>query len=239
MVSEGIGSFKTVFEVMIRISVITNAGLLVFSSGLAVVKALSPSQKVWLFVVYQYALFAAQYVIALLVDGEVYDVTAQRQRGHFFRSVVTHNALRSRRRRPRLAHHRSSEQHRPSKLHRFDDGIYSSRDIAPGRLHKRADGPCPPARHRRRRRPGGDPPAAPPSLGYALSPKAFFGSPAKSSDPRITPAEFTTNLKRPAPPQRGGRPRAAAEGRRPRACRPCRSRPRGAVQRPVLCGWRR
>ena len=56
--SEGIGNFNTIFDLMTRISVVTNAALLVYVSSITYLDALTPVARLWIFIIFQYALFS-------------------------------------------------------------------------------------------------------------------------------------------------------------------------------------
>ncbi|KAH8087612.1 intracellular chloride channel [Aureococcus anophagefferens] len=86
--SEGIGNFNTIFDLMTRISVVTNAALLVYVSSINYLDALTPVARLWIFIIFQYALFSIQTAIDILVPDEIDDVRVQRDRGTFFRGVL-------------------------------------------------------------------------------------------------------------------------------------------------------
>jgi len=86
--SEGIGNFNRVFDLMTRISVVTNAALLVYVSSITYLDALTPVARLWIFIIFQYVLFSIQTAIDILVPDEIDDVRVQRDRGTFFRGVL-------------------------------------------------------------------------------------------------------------------------------------------------------
>ncbi|KAK7249407.1 intracellular chloride channel [Aureococcus anophagefferens] len=86
--SEGIGNFNTIFDLMTRISVVTNAALLVYVSSITYLDALTPVVRLWIFIIFQYVLFSIQTAIDILVPDEIDDVRVQRDRGTFFRGVL-------------------------------------------------------------------------------------------------------------------------------------------------------
>ena len=86
--SEGIGNFNTIFDLMTRISVVTNAALLVYVSSITYLDALAPVARLWIFIIFQYVLFSIQTAIDILVPDEIDDVRVQRDRGTFFRGVL-------------------------------------------------------------------------------------------------------------------------------------------------------
>jgi len=86
--ADGIGSFNTVFDVIAKISVVTNAALVVFAANLSKLSHRSPKTKMWVFIVIQYILFTVQMMIDLAVPDELESVKIQRKRGDLFRKTI-------------------------------------------------------------------------------------------------------------------------------------------------------
>jgi len=86
--ADGIGSFNTVFDILAKISVVTNAALIVFAANLPAMRRRNAKTKMWIFIMIQYILFTIQMMIDLSIPDELDAVRIQRERGKLFRKVV-------------------------------------------------------------------------------------------------------------------------------------------------------
>ena len=99
---------------------VTNAALLVYVSSITYLDALTPVARLWIFIIFQYALFSIQTAIDILVPDEIDDVRVQRDRGSFFRAVLDAGEM-------VIPAPRDEAHDAPSRdveLHGKDDGAY-------------------------------------------------------------------------------------------------------------------
>ena len=89
--ANGIGTFNIVYDVVCSISVVTNAGLIVYTANIPQLRGLSPLGKVWLFVIIQYVLFSLSTIIDVLIADELHDVDIQRKRNTFFVNALIYD----------------------------------------------------------------------------------------------------------------------------------------------------
>jgi len=78
---ESIGLWRSVMEFMIIIAVATNAGIVVFT--MTTFNQYTEAQRMGIFVLFQYCVFAVQYALSMLIPDEPKEVTIQRQRQIF------------------------------------------------------------------------------------------------------------------------------------------------------------
>lgn len=81
MGAEDIGTWQTIFELVIVAAVITNSALIVFTMQL--LNHYSIQFRFWIFVGFQWVLFSLQYALAALVVDLPLDVDIQLQRQEF------------------------------------------------------------------------------------------------------------------------------------------------------------
>eukprot|EP00604_Paraphysomonas_vestita_P002458 CAMPEP_0174818240 /NCGR_PEP_ID=MMETSP1107-20130205/886_1 /TAXON_ID=36770 /ORGANISM="Paraphysomonas vestita, Strain GFlagA" /LENGTH=612 /DNA_ID=CAMNT_0016029841 /DNA_START=325 /DNA_END=2163 /DNA_ORIENTATION=+ len=78
---EDIGTWQTIFSLMATICVITNAGIVVFT--MRVLTMYSITLRMWLFIGFQWLIFAIQYIVEVAIPDEPYEVQIQVQRAEF------------------------------------------------------------------------------------------------------------------------------------------------------------
>ena len=79
--AETIGLWRSVMEIMIVIAVCTNAGIVVFT--MTTFNSFTEAQRIGIFILFQYGVFAVQYVLSISIPDEPREVSIQRQRQDF------------------------------------------------------------------------------------------------------------------------------------------------------------
>lgn len=87
--AQDIGTWGTIIEVMSTISVVTNVGLVCFTSK-RTTESMSDYHRLWLFVGVEHGLILLKYILMMIVDDEPHDVVLQKQRTTFVVNKIVH-----------------------------------------------------------------------------------------------------------------------------------------------------
>lgn len=84
--AEDIGTWQSVYELVTTASVITNAAMIVFTMQL--VEGYTEFTQFWIFIGFQWVMFALQYIIGLLIPDTPREVTVQKNRSDYFNRKI-------------------------------------------------------------------------------------------------------------------------------------------------------
>ena len=80
--AEDIGTWYTILEIMATVGVVTNAALIVFTSGNAA-QGMSIEWKMWFFIAMEHVVLLIKFFLALLVNDVPHEVRLQRERASY------------------------------------------------------------------------------------------------------------------------------------------------------------
>lgn len=80
MGAEDIGTWYSILEIMATISVMTNAGIVVFTSD----NGLTMEWKMWLFILVEHIVLLMKFAVSVLLDDVPHDVKLQQERSRYF-----------------------------------------------------------------------------------------------------------------------------------------------------------
>jgi len=84
--AQNIGSWQEVLDLVIVAAVITNAAMIAFTMQL--LNDYSQYTRYWIFIGFQWVIFAIQFLIRAAIPDEPYDVSIQRQRQDFINAKI-------------------------------------------------------------------------------------------------------------------------------------------------------
>jgi hypothetical protein len=84
--AEDIGTWQTIFEILLTSAVVTNAAMIVFT--MEIIQNFRTYQRFWIFIGFQWVIFSLQFLISLLVPDVPAFVDIQMKRNDFINHKI-------------------------------------------------------------------------------------------------------------------------------------------------------